>query len=107
MDSKLKNKASIGTWGYIPPEAKSSSFIGKEFDMWAYGMVLYEMAVAYKPSQVKGYNPDSGEIPFRKYDWKGKSEELKNLIMAWMTLDPNKRISAEDALQHPYFTTQV
>ena len=45
--------------------------------MWAYGMVLYEMAVAYKPSQVKGYNPESGEIPFRKYDWKGRSEELK------------------------------
>ena len=65
------------------------------------------MAVAYKPSQVKGYNPESGEIPFRKYDWKGRSEELKNLITACMNLDPEKRITAEEALQHPYFTAQI
>lgn len=97
----------MGTWGYIAPEIKDSRYIGREMDMWSFGLTLYEMAVAYKPTQVKNYKYNTGELPFRKYDWRGKSEELKNLISSWMAMDPEKRITAEEALQHPYFTTQV
>lgn len=74
----------MGTWGYIPPEAKNSSVIGREFDMWSFGLTLYEMAVAYKPTQIKNYKYDTGELPFRKTDWRGRSEELKSLITGCM-----------------------
>lgn len=110
-DSKYNGKApkknTVGTWGYIAPEVKNSKFIGKEADVWSLGLTFYEMACAYKPTQVKNYKYGEGELPFRKYDWRGRSEELKNLISAMMEIDPEKRITAEDALQHPYFSTQV
>ena len=84
MDPNHNNRApktvTVGTWGYIAPEVKYNSTIGPEIDMWSLGMTLYEMAVAYKPTQIKGYNPEDGEIPFRKRDWRGRSEELQSLI---------------------------
>ena len=111
IDPKLGNKAhktsTIGTWGYIAPESTTSPFIDRSIDIWSLGLTLYEMAVAYKPSQVKGYEYGSGEIPFRKRDWRNRSEELKNLIKSCLEIDPEKRITAENALQHPYFNYQV
>lgn len=70
-----------GTLGHIAPEVKSNSYIGREVDMWCFGLILYEMAVAYKPTQVKNYSYTDGDIPFRKFDWRNKSPELQDLIV--------------------------
>ena len=111
IDPKFNNKAlktsTIGTWGYIAPESATATHIGREMDMWSLGLTLYEMAVAYKPTQVKGYEYGQGELPFRKRDWRGRTPELQNLISSCLEYDPEKRITVEDALQHPYFSTQV
>lgn len=111
IDPQLGNKAvkknTIGTWGYIAPECANNTHIGREIDIWSLGLTLYEMAVAYKPTQVKGYEYGQGELPFRKRDWRNRSTELQDLIKACLDIDPEKRITVTDALQHPYFTTQV
>lgn len=40
-----------GTGGYIAPEIKSkNTIISAEIDMWAFGVMLYEMCTAYKPT---------------------------------------------------------
>ena len=40
-----------GTGGYIAPEIKSkNTIISPEIDMWAFGIMLYEMCTAYKPT---------------------------------------------------------
>lgn len=42
-----------GTEGYIPPEIRHGAtnlYVGPEIDMWAFGVMLYEMCVAYKPT---------------------------------------------------------
>ena len=40
-----------GTAYYIAPEVKHSNvLVGPEIDIWAFGIVLYEMCVAYKPN---------------------------------------------------------
>ncbi len=40
-----------GTSGYIAPEIKSkNTIISSEIDMWAFGIMLYEMCSAYKPT---------------------------------------------------------
>ena len=45
-----------GTAGYIAPEIKANNeLVGTEIDIWALGIIIYEMCVGYKPSQVKGY----------------------------------------------------
>ena len=45
-----------GTGGYIAPEIGSkNSLIGPEIDMWAFGVMLYEMCTAYKPTKLFNY----------------------------------------------------
>ena len=42
-----------GTGGYIAPEIKpKNTLIGPEIDMWAFGVMLYEMCTAYKPTKL-------------------------------------------------------
>lgn len=51
--------------GYMAPEMQTvrnynelilqSQWLGTEVDMWAFGVCLYEMSVAYKPTQVQSY----------------------------------------------------
>jgi len=60
MRSDLNGKAIMiekcGTHGYIAPEIQGkNSLVGPEIDMWAYGVMLYEMCAAYKPTKVKNY----------------------------------------------------
>ena len=72
-----------GTEGYIAPEIeKEQSLIGPEIDMWAFGVMLYEMCTAYKPTVVNNFEYGkhsilthltlvfgvlgSGDIPFLK-----------------------------------------
>lgn len=44
-------KVRSGTAGYIGPEVKGSNIIvGQEVDMWAFGVILYELSVGYKPT---------------------------------------------------------
>ena len=42
-----------GTQGYIAPEVGSkNSTIGPEIDMFAFGVILYELMAAYKPTKL-------------------------------------------------------
>jgi serine/threonine protein kinase len=45
-----------GTSGYIAPEVKpKNTMIGPEIDMWAFGVMLYELCTAYKPTKLSNY----------------------------------------------------
>ena len=46
----------VGTPDYQAPEMKNGVWITPAVDMWAYGIVLYEMAVGYKPKKIKHLN---------------------------------------------------
>lgn len=42
-----------GTQGYIAPEVgKRDSLVGPEIDMFALGVILYELMAAYKPTKL-------------------------------------------------------
>jgi serine/threonine protein kinase len=61
--------------------------------------MLYEMCVAYKPTEIKNYRYGSGPIPFRERDWKKISPLVRKLVLECLEIDPEKRITAEEALQ--------
>jgi serine/threonine protein kinase KIN1/2 len=49
--AKALMKLRSGTAAYIAPEIKGNNkLVGPEIDMWAFGIILYEMCVAYKPT---------------------------------------------------------
>jgi len=106
MDGSGQAKALMkcGTLGYMAPELDKSMIITPAIDMWAFGIVLYELATAYKPTAVRKYTYGSGPIPFAKRDWRNRSKHLQDLIVNCLKMDPSERLSASDALSHPWFT---
>ena len=70
-EHKALMKDRSGTAGYIAPEIKTNNIlIGPEIEKSSFGVMLYEMCVAYKPTQLKNYRYGSGPIPFWPRDWK-------------------------------------
>ena len=94
----------VGTIGYMAPEIGKGLLVDPSIDMWAFGVVLYEMSIAYKPTAVKNYKYGSGPIPFRAVDWRKRDKTLQDLIEQCLQMDPKNRITAADALQHDWFT---
>jgi calcium/calmodulin-dependent protein kinase I len=105
--SKAVMKDLSGTKGFMAPELKKSgSLVGPEIDMWSFGVVFYQLCVAYLPTAVRGYRYDSGPIPFRARDWRHLDEQgsiAQDLILKCLNLDPTQRISATEALNHGFF----
>ena len=65
-NGKCEMKVRSGTAGYIAPEIKgNNTIIDRSVDMWAFGVMLYEMSAGYKPTQFRNYKYESGPIPFR------------------------------------------
>ncbi len=76
----------------------------RSIDIWSFGVCLYQMAVAYLPTAIKQYKYGKGPIPFRACDWNGYDyEKIKDLIERCLELDPDKRITVGDAVDHPWF----
>lgn len=61
----------VGTTDYQAPEMGDDVQITTAVDMWALGIVLYEMAVGYKPKKIRHLNmPMLAEgIPYFKKNW--------------------------------------
>jgi len=56
FDGKAMMTERCGTSGYIAPEiGAKNTIIGPEIDMWAFGIMLYEMCTAYKPTKLCDY----------------------------------------------------
>jgi serine/threonine protein kinase len=79
-DGKATALLKCGTMGYMAPELKQTLEITPNLDMWSFGVVLYEMATAYKPTAVKNYEYGSGKIPFVSRDWRKRNKHLQDLI---------------------------
>lgn len=96
-----------GTPGYLSPEVLKKEPYGKAVDIWACGVILYILLVGYPPfwdedqhrlySQIK-----SGAYDYPSPEWDTVTPEAKNLINQMLTVNPYKRITAAEALKHPW-----
>ncbi|CAH8430218.1 unnamed protein product [Dicrocoelium dendriticum] len=96
-----------GTPGYLSPEVLRKEPYGKAVDIWACGVILYILLVGYPPfwdedqnrlySQIK-----SGAFDYPSPEWDTVTPEAKNLINSMLTVCPSRRITAAEALKHPW-----
>lgn len=101
-DGTVVLQEKLGTMHYIAPEVGSGNIIDNKVDIWSLGICLYKMCCAYRPNQVKNYEYGDGPIPFREVDWNNRSPELIDLVKKMLAFDPKDRISAREALNHPW-----
>ena len=108
---KKTNTTTSGTIGslyYIAPEILNNSSYNEKCDLWSCGVIMYSLLCGeppfYSRNKEKLYEKvKQGSFVFKKKIWGSISFEAKDLIRKLLTKNINKRISAEEALQHDWF----
>jgi len=112
LDPKDPLNVPVGTPGYVAPEVvecleSSETSYGKEIDLWAIGVITYILLCGYPPF----YSEDDDEVfdqilegkfEYPSPHWDSVSASAKDLINKLLVLDPKKRMTAADALKHPW-----
>ena len=100
-----------GTPYYIAPEVIRQNY-SLPADVWSCGVVLYVLLTGKTPFHKEDDRKHSYKIVFRriledtinftKDPWPNISENAKDLCKKLLTKNPAKRISAKEALEHPW-----
>ena len=98
----------LGTPLYAAPEIYAGRPYTEKIDMWSLGVVMYIMLSKEAPfPQDSKYELQSailrGDYSFDSEGFEGVSDEAKDLIRHLMEVDPDKRLSAADALDNIWF----
>eukprot|EP01017_Pseudomicrothorax_dubius_P003551 TRINITY_DN10537_c0_g1_i2.p1 TRINITY_DN10537_c0_g1~~TRINITY_DN10537_c0_g1_i2.p1 ORF type:complete len:413 (-),score=84.82 TRINITY_DN10537_c0_g1_i2:166-1347(-) len=96
-----------GTPLYVAPEVLQGSY-NHQCDNWSLGVTLYVLLCGQPPfyAEDKGFMFKqilSGRFNFNAPEWKSISKNAMDLITKLLVLNPESRITAEQALQHPWF----
>ena len=107
ITQKVYVEKKFGTMNYMAPEVKDKSYISTKVDVWGLGLVFYKMCTTYLPTQLqRDWIAKGAKLPFRQADWADRSDQLRDLITKMLIIDPEARISAQEALEHPYLSIQ-
>ncbi|XP_023535368.1 calcium-dependent protein kinase 29 [Cucurbita pepo subsp. pepo] len=96
----------VGSAYYIAPEVLQRNY-GKEIDIWSAGVILYILLCGEPPFW--GQTEDEivkavlkGNLKMEDAPWPSISSSSKDLVSKMLTRDPRKRITAAQALEHPW-----
>ncbi|GLC37612.1 hypothetical protein PLESTB_001667900 [Pleodorina starrii] len=121
-DMRSAAKSKVGTLTYMAPEVlvnRDGKYDGKVADIWSCGVMLYVMFYGRYPFEVPAgaAMPKATEILSmldnmvrQKYELPAKvevSEPGKDLLKKMLLPDPKERITLEDVMKHPWFTTNL
>lgn len=101
----------VGTPYYVAPEVLYGSY-SKLCDLWSAGVILYILLCGYPPFHGKDNVEILRKVKIGQYSlehniWKYVSDSAKDLIKRLLIADPNKRITAKDALNHPWIKSLI
>ncbi|EXJ93727.1 CAMK/CAMK1 protein kinase [Capronia coronata CBS 617.96] len=97
-----------GTPGYMAPEIFKKTGHGKPVDLWAIGVITYFLLCGYTPFDRDSNLEEMQAILAADYSftpveyWRNVSENARDFIRRCLTIDPRARITAHQALQHPW-----
>lgn len=94
-----------GTRGYVSPEVVRECRYSTKCDMWAIGVITYILLSGNRPFSTLNFEQTlSGKYSLTGRQWRNVSDEAKEFISRLLDLDDGERMSAADALQHPWLT---
>jgi calcium/calmodulin-dependent protein kinase I len=96
-----------GTPAFVAPEIILGRRYKTSVDMWSIGVILFMMLGGYPPFHMEGCGSDlrmlfrkirAGDWTFHESQWRTVSPEVKRLISRLLTVDPQYRYTAREAL---------
>ncbi|KAI9822450.1 MAG: hypothetical protein M1827_000169 [Pycnora praestabilis] len=97
-----------GTPGYMAPEIFRKTGHGKPVDVWAIGVITYFLLCGYTPFDRDSNLEEMQAILDADYSftpleyWRGVSLQARQFIKRCLTIDPTARMTAHEALSHPF-----
>ncbi|KAF5747197.1 putative calcium-dependent protein kinase [Tripterygium wilfordii] len=96
----------VGSAYYVAPEVLRRNY-GKEIDVWSAGVILYILLCGEPPFWAENekdiFNEIlKGNLELNRSPWRSISSLAKDLVKKMLTQDPKKRITAAQALEHPW-----
>ena len=107
FEKGMINKKMIGSPYYIAPEVLKKQY-NEKCDLWSCGIILYIMLIGKPPFSGKDDEEIMSNVAKGLYNIKGDdfdniSNNAIDLMKKLLTINPNKRINAEEALNHQWF----
>jgi polo-like kinase 1 len=101
-----KKKTICGTPNYIAPEVLDGK-IGHsyEVDNWSLGVIVYTLLVGKPPFETSDVKSTYKKIRMNSYSFPDHvplSDAAKSMISKILTLEPSKRLSLDEMLEHPF-----
>lgn len=101
----------VGTPYYIAPEVLKKNYT-KSADLWSVGVIAYILLCGYPPFNGEDNNAvydavRRGRYSFPSAEWSGTSRESRHFIRCLLQKDPQKRMSAMQALKHPWIVKHI
>ncbi|RUS23159.1 kinase-like domain-containing protein [Endogone sp. FLAS-F59071] len=105
-----------GTPSYVAPEVLTPSKqrnYGKAVDLWSCGVMMYICLCGFPPFSEELAPPSmqnqirQGRFDFPSPYWDDISEEARDLVTKLLTVDPSKRATVDEALDHPWMHMQL
>ncbi|XP_066192152.1 calcium/calmodulin-dependent protein kinase type IV-like [Sylvia atricapilla] len=110
VDEQDTMKTVCGTPGYCAPEILHGCPYGPEVDMWSVGVITYILLCGFEPF----FDPRGDQYMYSRilscdYEfvspwWDEVSPNAKDLVRKLIVLDPQKRLTVHQALEHPWVT---
>jgi len=96
---------------YTAPEIRTSSspITSGAPDMWSVGAIAHRLLVGRAPSEVKGAPTLLERMTGSRSEdpWLERSSAAKDFVQCLLPTDPNQRLSAVNALQHPWLKSHA
>ena len=108
FEKNKSEKAVVGSSYYIAPEVLQKHY-NEKCDTWSAGVILYMLIVGRAPFDGKDddeiiENISKGEFNSKHRKLVSASNEVQDLVQKLLEVDPVRRLSAAQALKHPWFT---
>ncbi|KAI9223726.1 kinase-like domain-containing protein [Blastocladiella britannica] len=102
-------KTACGTPGYVAPEVLRREVYSKQVDMWSIGVITYILLCGYPPFYEENNHALFQQIMQGNYEfdspyWDNISFEAKNFVARLLVVDSKMRMTALEALAHPFVT---
>ena len=113
LENSFGEKSTCGMYGtpfFVAPEVIRAETYTPAVDIWSLGVLSYNMLSGKLPFDGNNIKEvlrrvRAGRYTFPDSEWADISQEAKSFIRGLLELDPKKRLTANEALAHPWLTS--
>lgn len=112
VGQQIMMQTACGTPSYVAPEVLNATGYGKEVDMWSVGVITYILLCGFPPFYGDTVPEIFEQIMEANFDypeeyWGAVSKEAKEFINKLLVVEAGDRLTAGEALKHPWLSGQT